>query len=127
MANMHALDAANGRFRVVMHFPIPVHPSLGTVNAAGLAWSTALIRSGRYNKGATILPDGDGTGGTIGTVEKAAIVLGTVVECVEEVLIETAQTNAERLAYLDAKYAQVVADAQASILKDLRWYGFNRG
>lgn len=118
MANMHALDARGNQFRVAMHFPAPA----GT-NSAGIAWATVIQRAGRF--GTTILADGDGAGGTIAAAERAQILACTVLECVVDVLIESA-TAGERGPYLDALYAQKQLELNQTIQRELKWFGLVR-
>ena len=75
------------RWRVVMHFPVPAG-----VNAAGLPWRTALVRSGMG--GTTILPDGPGTGGTISDDDKMKIESGELLEYVETVRLGSGNPQA---------------------------------
>ena len=75
------------RWRVVMHFPVPAGN-----NAAGLPWRTALVRSGIG--GTTILPDGDGTLGTISAIDGAKIVSGELLEHVESVRLGAGNVQA---------------------------------
>ena len=110
MANSHILEQlAPGRFRVVYHVAIPA-----TNNAAGVAWRTVIVNSRDANLPISVLPDGDGTGGTISAAEKAQLTSGAVYEVVRE---EKGQTlaafaamfthrSAEILAALQARYAQ---------------------
>lgn len=55
---------------VVVHMDTPVGN-----NAVGVAWATALTRSGISK--ASVLPSGDDTGGTIGAAEASAVSAGT--------------------------------------------------
>lgn len=110
MANSHILEQlAPGRFRVVYHVAIPV-----TNNAAGVAWRTVIVNSRDANLPISVLPDGDGTGGTISAAEKAQLTSGAVYEVVREEKGQTlaafaamfAQRSAEILAALQARYQQ---------------------
>jgi len=79
VANITVLERDTGnRWRVVMHFPVP-----SSNNSAGVPWRTALVASDIG--GTTILPDGDGTGGTITATDKARIQSGALLEHVESV------------------------------------------
>ena len=113
MANVHVLESpAPGRFRVAYHVAIPA-----SNNPAGVAWRTAIVNSrptGANAPPVTVLPDGDGTNGTISAAEKALIVSGAVFEYVHDEKGQTgatinamhAQRSAEVLAALQARLAQ---------------------
>ena len=92
MANTHLLEVQRGVYaRIAYHLP-----TQAGANSAGVAWKDVVIRSGMGGK--TILPDGDGAGGTISATEKAQIASGDIYEMV---VIEKAQptgaTNLNRL------------------------------
>lgn len=114
MANVHILDYDGPRLRFVFHVPIP-----NVNNPRGVNYRTALTQLGRY--GTTILPDGDGTNGTISAAEKAGIASRAVVEVVHVVKRPQA-TNAA----LDALFAQAQAETQAGIQAELADYGVTR-
>lgn len=71
MANIHIRTTDGSEVATTMHFAVPA-----TLNAASVSWQT--IAAQVFGK--TVLPDGDGTAGTIGAIEKAAIIAGSVVE-----------------------------------------------
>ena len=113
MANVHVLESpAPGRFRVAYHVAVPA-----TNNAAGVPWRTAIVNSRPAGANAppiSVLPDGDGTDGTISAAEKAQLTSGAVYEFVREEKGQTgatinamhAQRSAEVLAALQARLAQ---------------------
>lgn len=110
MANVHVLESpAPGRFRVAYHVAVPA-----TNNPAGVPWRTAIVNSRDATRPVTVLPDGDGTGGTISAAEKAQVVSGALYEAVREEKGQGAATlaaqfalrSAEILAGLQARYAQ---------------------
>lgn len=104
MANSHILDqTAPGRFRVVYHVAIPAGN-----NAAGVPWRTCVAA----NVGAilSVLPDGDGTNGTISAVEKAQLVSGAVYEAVRE---EKGQSLAAFAGMFTQRSAEILAALQA--------------
>ena len=110
MANVHVLESVGpGRFRVAYHVAIPA-----TNNAAGVAWRTAIVNSRDATRPVSVLPDGDGTNGTLSAAEKAQLTSGAVYEVVREEKGQTlaafaaqfAQRSAEILAGLQARYAQ---------------------
>lgn len=120
MAKAHVLDTAGGLTRVAFHITVPAGN-----NAAGIAWSTALKNSGIGGK--TVLPDGDGTGGTVGTVEKTSIVTaGTTFEVVRQVPIPTGLTLAQANAFLDDLHADLVTEIQPQLQARLNYFGFTR-
>lgn len=77
MANIHVLAMDGSEFTAAFHLAIP-----NSNNTAGVNWRTVVLRNGY---GTTILPDGDGTLGTISAAEKSDIQSGAVVEIVETV------------------------------------------
>lgn len=108
MANSHILEqTAPGRFRVVYHVAIPA-----SNNGAGVPWRTCVAAN--VGLVVSVLPDGDGTHGTISAAEKAQIVSGAIVEIVREEKGQSlaafagmfTQRSAEVLAALQARYAQ---------------------
>ena len=108
MANIHVLESpAPGRFRVVYHVAVPA-----TNNPAGVAWRTAVVNSRDATRPVTVLPDGDGTKGTISAAEKAQIVSGEVYEVVHD---EKGQTGAGINALHAARSAEVLAALQARL------------
>ena len=117
MADMHVLAGSGGRWQVVMHFAVP-----GGTNAAGVLWSDVLTNSGIG--GSTILPDGDGTGGTIDATEKVAIVAGTVLEHVGRFLVESGGTSAAGIrGSLREFYGKEKAAVIAQLQRQLRYFG----
>lgn len=123
MANMHVLTAANGVYRVVAHIPVPTGN-----NSAGIAWRTAIVASGIG--GRTVLPAGDGTGGTISSAESTAITsTGSVYEDVADVdaTLRGVLTTAPQLAaFLDAWYTARSAELTAQFQAQLKWWGQTR-
>lgn len=114
MANVHVMTTDGNEVSVVMHFAIPA-----TNNAAATPWQTI---AGRFY-GKTILPDGDGTQGTISATEKTGIVSGALVEQSQTFKLGTnAPTGAQIDAAFSAAQAAFVADFQAQYNR----YGFTR-
>lgn len=108
MANSHILEQTGpGRFRVVYHVAIPA-----TNNGAGVPWRTCVAAN--VGTIVSVLPDGDGTNGTIAAAEKAQIISGAVYEVVREEKGQTlaafagmfTQRSAEILAALQARFSQ---------------------
>lgn len=113
MADITVLERNNdNRWRVVMHFPVPAG-----INAASVTWRDALIASGIG--GTTILPDGDGTGGTINAADKVLIESGALLEHVESVRLGSGNpvSAAEEL------YNSRKADKTAQLQARLNQYG----
>ena len=105
MANIHVLEqTAPGRFRVVLHVAIPAGN-----NPAGVPWRTAVAASVNAAK-PSVLPDGDGTNGTISAAEKAQIISGAVFEVVRE---EKGQTTASAANIYALRSAAILAELQA--------------
>ncbi len=120
MANIHVLDRQGNGWRVAVHIAVPAGN-----NAAGLAWATALLRSG--NGGTTVLPDGDGTGGTVSAAEKTSVTNGTVLEVLDVAAPPSNATTAVAInAWLDAYHAAKVAEVQARLQTELQQYGRTR-
>ena len=114
MTNVHVLgQTAPGRFRVVYHVAIPA-----TNNAAGVAWRTAIVNSRDATRPVSVLPDGDGTNGTISAAEKAQLTSGAVYEVVRE---EKGQTGAG----INAMFAQRSAEVLAALQARLAQFGRN--
>ena len=104
MANLHVLEQIGpGRFRVVLHVAIPVGN-----NPAGFPWRTAVAAHVDAAK-PSVLPDGDGTAGTISAAEKAQIISGAVLEVVRE---EKGQTTASAANIYALRSAAILAELQ---------------
>lgn len=121
MAKVHVLDQQSpGRYRCVLHFAVPAGN-----NSAGITWKNALLRA--FGTPATILPDGDGTGGTISATEKASVVAGDVVERVVTIEAETGGTSAAAMgATVDAEAARLISEEQTRLGAQLKWFGVVR-
>ncbi len=130
MADIHVIDGnLNGEYRVVMHFAVA-----SANNSVGVNWRDALKNSGligTFGEGPTstsvsVLPDGDGTGGTISPAEKTQLANGEVVEHVETVLAESGGTsNAELKATLQSRYTKASIRVLVQLQKRLKYYGHN--
>lgn len=117
MADMHVLTGNGGTYRVALHFAVPAGN-----NSAGIAWSDALVNSGIG--GTTELPDGDGTGGTIGATEKAAVQAGTIFERIPELRIESSGTSGAKVqSALREFYTTEKENVQAELQRRLRYFG----
>ena len=124
MAIWHVLPGDSGVVRLVCHFPAPVGD-----NQANPPISHALAAKRFGLSGTTVLPDGDGLGGTISAAEKTAILDGTTLEKVVgfdlgndwESLSAVQQRNRA-----DAIQARVAADETARLSRVLRYAGYTR-
>ncbi len=120
MARIHVTttDASSGNTVLVFHFPVPATPNLG-----GLSYRDALKASGRAT---TILPAGNGQGGTLTNTEATNIANGIVYEHV--VQFQPDPFAADGLAaQVDALYAQTEAEVLGRLQPELRYYGLTRG
>lgn len=119
MGKAHVLDG-NGVTRIVFHIAVPAGN-----NSAGISWVNAVKNSGLG--GTTVLPDGDGTGGTISTAEKLELTNGTTYEYVwSDVPVPAGMNVAQANAYLDALHAAAVVEIQAQLQNRLRYFGYTR-
>lgn len=116
---MHILTRDGNAYRIAAHIAIP-----GGNNAAAVAWSAAVLRSGAG--GTTVLPDGDGTAGTIAAAEKTSITSGTLLELVDQVDPPPSLAGVALLTWLDQWYAARVAEVQANLQTRLNQYGRTR-
>lgn len=105
MANVHVLQQLSpGRFRVVYHIAVPA-----TNNAAGVPWKTCVAAN--LTNPTSVLPDGDGTNGTISAAEKALIASGAIYELVRE---EKGQSAATINSMFSQRRDEVLASLQAT-------------
>lgn len=120
MANWHALTGTldGNSFRIVFHVSIP-----SANNRAGVNYRTALINSGIG--GTTVLPDGDGTGGTISAAEKTSIQNGSIFEYVEDFATNPTETAAALQARIDARFTALTAAVQDQLAKRLTYFGYS--
>jgi len=115
MANIHILSMDGTEFTAAFHIAIPA-----TNNSAGCPWRTVVLRNG---SGTTILPDGDGTLGTISAAEKTQIVTGAVVEVVKVNRWNSAFPTGPQL---DAIAAEVASDYTNNMQAKFNRYGMTR-
>jgi hypothetical protein len=122
VADYHVLTGTEdgNSFVVVHHIPIPS----GAANRAGVAYRTALINSGYGGK--TVLPDGDGTGGTISAAEKTQVQAGALFEVVDNFPTNPAETAPQLQVRLDARHNALVTEHQDRITKRLTYFGYVR-
>lgn len=114
MANWHALigDVNGNSYTVVYHVPIP-----SANNRSGVNYRTALVSSGIGGK--TILPDGDGTLGTIAAAEKSSILAGSLFEVVEPFATNPGQNLAALQAAVDARWT-ALGDVNGAFIAALK-------
>jgi hypothetical protein len=128
MANMHVQGRTSRGYRVVCHFAVPAGN-----NNVGLSWRTAYARS----KGApavaltTVLPDGDGTLGTVSSAEKTSLTQAapTLAEVMLEFQIPDdwgALSGAQQQTRLDEWYAVAASEWTAGNGALLGYWGFTR-
>lgn len=109
MANITVLERDTGDlWRVVMHFSV----ATGN-NSAGVPWQESLVKSGIG--GNTILPDGDGTKGTISTADKALIESGALLEHVESVRLGGGDVQAAAKEIYNSRKSSMTAQTQARL------------
>lgn len=119
MADIHVLNLVGQQARLVYHFAVPAGN-----NSAGIPWKTALARSktvvsaGVATPPSSVLPTGDGTGGTITSQELASIQSGDIAEVV---FLEKARPAT--VAEMNKMYAKRKANWLAEASDTLRYYG----
>lgn len=112
---IHVLDGdENGIFRVIVHAPVPAGN-----NSAGVSWADAIKNSGRA---VTALTVGNGAG-QITSTEANQIAAGTLVEATASVAIYPGMTPQEIADRLNFEATQAVALLQASLSKQLKYFG----
>ena len=120
MANIHVLRIEGRVVSAVAHVAIPA-----ANNDAGMSYRTAIVRSGMG--GTTVLPDGDGTAGTISAAEKSSIQSGALVEVPLRIQLSALPSNgAQRNAFLDALFTAEQTRVQGEAQASLRYYGATR-
>lgn len=119
MAAIHILTGSgNGVYTAIIHTATPAGN-----NVAGVAWSTALVNSGRNT---TAMATGTGPG-QITAAEAAQIAAGTVFEASIQWQNNPAWNNAQRAADLDLRAQQAGTEKQAELATILRLFGATRG
>ena len=118
MAKIHVLERTGlDTYHVVVHGPAPAGN-----NAAGVAWSMAIQNSGRAK---TTMIEGVNAG-QISTAERQAVEAGTTIEGVFMWNDTPTWTNAERLADLDLRATQLLAELTTRYQAELNYFGFTR-
>lgn len=125
MANMHVRTINGQSAEIVCHFAIP-----NTNNDAGLNFRTAYGRTFAVQQ-ATVLPDGDGTLGTISGAEKTAVnaAVPTVAELLRTFVFPgdwAVLNGTQRNARLDEWYASQLAEWTALNAARLQFHGYTR-
>ena len=123
MADMHILRGNNSNeWTIVMHFEVP-----DTNNAVGINYRTALVNSGiglNDSGRRTVLPTGDGTGGTISVIEEALLDSGARYENVGSYRVESGGTsNAQLMSAIQSFYASENERLTAANESVLRYFG----
>ena len=118
MSDMHVITGGDsGEWSIVMHFAVP-----DTNNAVMVNHRIALINSGLG--GTTILPDGDGSDGTISAAEKTTIEAGELFEHIVSFPIESGGTTTPKLR---TTIRNLYASEETSIInrlkRRLKYYG----
>jgi len=121
MSDMHVIDGdGKGTWRVVMHFDVP-----DINNAVAVNFRTALINSGLATT--TVLPDGDGTEGTISAAEKTDLTNGVKFEHVFSLdLDDSGTTTSSRIASLQAAYARENTAVVDNVKSRLKFFGHDQ-
>lgn len=116
MSRLHVLDGTGtpNTFRIVLHEATP-----GGNNSAGITWVLALVNSGRAH---TVMTEGAGAG-QITTAEKAAVEAGTTLEATFTFTVDPAWNATTRNAALDAEATKLLAETQAKLAAELKWFG----
>lgn len=112
---LHVLEAlGQGRYRVVLHTPMP-----GGNNSAGVTWKAAYLAAGLAT---SVLVVGSNPGQTT-QVEKDSITAGDVIEIVSEILTETGGTTPASVTYMADL---IIAAALAALQVRLKYYGYTQ-
>ena len=122
MSNVHVLETSGQSATLVYHFPIPA-----TNNAAGVPWRTAYARykggvvAGVFTAPSSVLPTGDGSGGSITSAEAAKIASGEIAE-----LVYSEKNRPSSNAQLDELWAKRKAQFEIEMADKLAFYGYSR-
>lgn len=123
MADITVLTGNNSNeWTLVLHFPVP-----DVNNSAGINFRTALVSSGigkQEGGRRTVLPPGNGIGGTISTAEEAQLDAGERFEHVKSFRAESGGTsNAQLRSSFRGCYASENVKVQANMASRLRYFG----
>ena len=115
MARLHILQqTGTNLYDVVVHAPTPAGN-----NQAGVAWSTAIVNAGLAR---TSMTQGNGPG-QIATAEANQVTAGSVIEARFQWGDDPTWTNPQRLADLNTRADQAVADVLANYTERLKQFG----
>lgn len=122
MADMHIIRGSQTAMvlTVVIHMDTPAGN-----NAAGISWATAILRSG-MSKGTSVLPSGDGTGGTIDAAELSAIGAGTRFEFMGTCPLPEvwdALTTPQKQTFVRNWRTTTIATKSAELSRDINYFG----
>lgn len=117
MSRMHILSSAGlNLYNVVVHAPVPAGN-----NTAGVSWKTAIANSGIQP--ASVLPTGNGPG-QITTAEANQVTGGDLIEAPFQWGDDPAWDNPTRIADLNTRAGQAVAEVTARFRDQLKYFGY---
>lgn len=125
MSHVHVLNkGSDGEHRLVCHFAVPAGNNSVPVAAGGtVTWQEAL-KASLGGSPASVLPDGDGTKGTISAGELANVASGAVLERQYSFPVDSGgTTDALREASILAFYAKKKTQVTAEIAAQLGYFG----
>lgn len=116
MSRIHVLQmSGNNVYSCICHATTP-----GGNNSAGVLWADALKNAGLAQ---TAMPAGTGAG-QITPAEQAQVEAGAVIEAAFQWGDDPAWDNPTRMADLNTRAAQAVADVLATYAAKLKYFGF---
>jgi len=122
MADIHVLDRITPtQWRIAFHFPV----AAAAANNAGILYRNVLAAAIAADLlQATQLPIGDGTAGTVSSVESAQLIAGERIERIVTVEAESGgATAAQMLAHVRQVYARTQTDVTADMTRRFAWFG----
>lgn len=125
MGAIHTLGkGSDGNHRLVFHFAVPSGNNDVPVAAGGpVTWQEAVVAS-LGGSPTSVLPDGDGTKGTISSEELAQIVSGEVLERQYTYVVDSGgTTDSERAVSIRAFYAAKKTQVTAEVVVQLSYFG----
>ena len=125
MADIHILGKGNdGNHRIVFHFSVAAGSNDVPAAAGGtVTWREAVAGS-LGGSPVSVLPDGDGTKGTISDAELAQIASGEVIERQHLYAVDSGGTaDVQRAASIRAVYAKMKTQVTAEIVAQLGYFG----
>lgn len=119
MSDMHVLTGSGESWNVIGHFAVPDQTNVASIN-----YRTAIVNSGVG--GTTVLPDGDGNGGSISAAEKSQIEAGELYEHAFSVRLEAnGATTPAAVALLKERYAEMKTRVVNKVKARLKYFGHN--